>query len=185
MMIIAGVDYSLTSPSVCVFSGDTWDWKQCKFYYLAKRAKSIVTDGQFFGTEYPEFTCDAHRYDNLGNWVYNIVSAAGVEEVFIEGYAFGATGRVFQIAENTGMLKHALWRHKIPFDTFPPTVIKKFASGVGNAKKEKMEEAFIAETGINIRDRLSLSEKSSNPSSDIIDAYFIAKFGWNTLMKCR
>jgi hypothetical protein len=48
-----------------------------------------------------------------------------------------------------------------------------------------MEEAFIAETGINIRDRLSLSEKSSNPSSDIIDAYFITKFGWNTLMKCR
>jgi Holliday junction resolvasome RuvABC endonuclease subunit len=181
MMIIAGVDYSLTSPSVCVFTGDTWDWKQCKFYYLAKRAKSIVTDGQFFGTEYPEFTCDAHRYDNLGNWVYNIVSAAGVEEVFIEGYAFGATGRVFQIAENTGMLKHALWRHKIPFDTFPPTVIKKFASGAGNANKEKMYEAFLAETGMNIRERLDLPEKQWNPLSDIVDAYYIAKKGFETL----
>ena len=180
-MIIAGVDYSLTSPSVCVFSGDTWSHHGCKFYYLAKRAKSIVTDGQFFGTEYPEFTCDAHRYDNLGNWVYNIVSAAGVEEVFIEGYAFGATGRVFQIAENTGMLKHALWRHKIPFDTFPPTAIKKFASGVGNANKEKMYEAFLAETGMNIRERLDLPEKQWNPLSDIVDAYFITKKGFETL----
>ena len=180
-MIIAGVDYSLTSPSVCVFSGDTWSHHGCKFYYLAKRAKSIVTDGQFFGTEYPEFTCDAHRYDNLGNWVYNIVSAAGVEEVFIEGYAFGATGRVFQIAENTGMLKHALWRHKIPFDTFPPTVIKKFATARGNANKEKMYEAFLAETGMNIRERLDLPEKQWNPLSDIVDAYYIAKKGFETL----
>lgn len=180
-MILAGVDYSLTSPSVCVFDGDTWSHSSCKFYYLVKRAKSIVTDGQFFGFEYPEFTSDAHRYDNLGNWVLNIVKEAGAQEVFIEGYAFGATGRVFQIAENTGLLKHALWRAKIPFDVYPPTVVKKTGSGKGNSNKEAMYMAFLEETGINIRDRLGVSEKQWNPLSDIVDAYYITKHGFNTL----
>lgn len=180
-MIIAGVDYSLTSPSVCVFSGDTWSHHGCKFYYLVKRAKSVVTGGQFYGSEYPEYLCDAHRYDNLASWSYNIMKKNLVEEVFIEGYAFGATGRVFQIAENTGMLKHHLWKNKLPFDVFPPTVIKKFATGKGNANKEKMYEAWLAETNIDIHKTLDVSEKQWNPLSDIVDAYYIAKKGFETL----
>ena len=39
-----------------------------------------------------------------------------------------------------------------------------------------MQEAFINETGINLKDKLSMTEKQWNPSSDIIDAYFVCKY---------
>ena len=44
-----------------------------------------------------------------------------------------------------------------------------------------MYEAFLAETGMNIRERLDLPEKQWNPLSDIVDAYYIAKKGFETL----
>ena len=181
-VIVAGIDYSLTSPSVCVHAGTSWDVANCKFYYLVKRAKSVVTDGQFYGAEYPEFSNDQHRHDNLAQWSLKILLDNRVEEAFLEGYAFGATGRVFHIAENTGHLKYTMWRHKIPFDVYTPSAIKKFASGKGNANKEKMYEAFLAETGVDIRRKLDImSEKQWNPISDIADAYYIAKMGHATL----
>lgn len=42
-----------------------------------------------------------------------------------------------------------------------------------------MYESFIAETGVDIRARLDIiSTKNWNPISDIIDAYYIAKYGF-------
>ena len=59
-----------------------------------------------------------------------------------------------------------------------PTTIKKFATGKGNANKEKLYDAFVEETGIDIRKTLDISNKSWNPVSDIVDAYYIAKYGF-------
>jgi hypothetical protein len=87
--------------------------------------------------------------------------------------------KVFHIAENTAILKYNLWDAQIEFDIIPPTVIKKFATGKGNANKEKMYEAFVNENpGVDLRSWLT--PRSSNvisPVSDIVDAYFIAKYG--------
>ena len=93
----------------------------------------------------------------------------------------GSTGRVFNIAENAGLLKHYLWKSNISYNVVPPTVIKKFATGKGNANKEKLEQAFIEETGINIKEMLNMSDKQWNPSSDIIDSYYICKYGVNNV----
>lgn len=182
-MIVAGIDYSLTSPSICVIDADIWQFDKCEFYYIVKKEKNVVTDGrQFFGTVYPEYLCDAHRYDNLTNWSLDILMDSHVEKVFMEGYAFNAVGRIFQIAENTGMLKHSMWKNKIPYDVFPPSLIKKFATTKGNANKEAMYESFLEETGIDIRKKLDIrSEKQWNPLSDIVDAYYIAKCGFMSI----
>jgi Holliday junction resolvasome RuvABC endonuclease subunit len=107
----------------------------------------------------------------------NIITSNKVEHVYLEDYAFGATGRVFHIAENTGILKYNLWQNDIPIVTIPPTVIKKFATGKGNANKETLQEHFITETGIDIKTQLQLTLKQWNPSSDIIDSYYICKYG--------
>ena len=87
---------------------------------------------------------------------------------------------VRSIAENTGLLKHKMWKNKIPFKSFPPTVIKKFATGKGNANKEVMYEAFVDEllTPTDLKERLTpKATKVRNPISDLVDAYFIAKCG--------
>jgi Holliday junction resolvasome RuvABC endonuclease subunit len=100
-----------------------------------------------------------------------------IDLVVIEGYAMGAKGLVFNIAENTGCLKQMLWVDGIKFITPAPTTVKKFATGKGNSNKEKMEEAFVAETGVDVRVPINQT-KGSNPSSDIIDSYYMAKFGF-------
>ena len=73
-----------------------------------------------------------------------------------------------------------MWKNKIPFKSYPPTVIKKFATGKGNANKEVMYESFVDEllTPTDLKERLTpKATKVKNPVSDLVDAYFIAKCG--------
>jgi Holliday junction resolvasome RuvABC endonuclease subunit len=180
MSVIAGIDYSMTSPSICVHIGTEWSFNNCKFFYMMKKDKHIVITEQLKGTLYPEWSCDPERYDNLSQWSIGILKEYSVEKAYIESYSFGSVGRVFQIAENTGALKYQLWKKDIPYDVYPPTMIKKFGTGKGNANKEKMWESFKEETGYNIFNIIAIEEgKNWNPVSDIVDAYYIAKLGFH------
>lgn len=102
--------------------------------------------------------------------------------VGIEDYAYAAKGRVFHIAENTGILKYKLFQQGIPVDTIPPTVVKKNATGKGNADKESMYSAFVSETGLMLKDIITPNKKDvGNPVSDIVDSYYICKSLWQTI----
>lgn len=179
-MVVAGIDYSLSSPAICVHKGLEWDYKNCMFFYFVKREKFLEAEMQFYPNLYPCYNDDLERYEKLSNWSLNIISKQKVEKAYIEGYAFGAVGRVFQIAENAGLLKYMISRvHKIQYEVFAPTVIKKFATGKGNANKEKMYDAFFSETGVDIRDKCGIINHNQwNPVSDIVDSYYIAKLGF-------
>ena len=63
----------------------------------------------------------------------------------------------------------------IPVFTIAPTVIKKFATGKGNAKKDMMLSNFITSTGCDVRQVLDYA--GDNPISDIVDSYFICEYG--------
>jgi Holliday junction resolvasome RuvABC endonuclease subunit len=172
-----GIDLSLTSPSLCVYSEGEFSLPRCTFYYLTGIKKSIVDSTQLQGELWPDYACDPQRYDIISTWVIDKIKHHNVKHAFIEGYAFNAVGRVFQIAENTGILKYKLWQHGIDCITVPPTVIKKYATGKGNANKEAIQTSFITETGFNLKDVLKLTDKQWNPSSDIIDSYYVCKYG--------
>jgi Holliday junction resolvasome RuvABC endonuclease subunit len=109
----------------------------------------------------------------------SIIQPVDANRIVLEGYSFGSTGRVFHIAENIGLLKHKMWEAKIKFDVIAPTAIKKFATGKGNANKEKMQEAFVDETNIDVKLVLSQSEKQWSPSGDIIDSYYMCKYAFD------
>ena len=188
---IAGIDYSLTSPAICVYTTENddrlFDFDRCDCHYLlaSKRQRQSPAWthglGNLHPVEYPDYKTDEERHEKLSVWAYQIVQ--GCEEVFIEGYAFATSGtsHVRSMAENTGHLKQILWKKKIPFISVPPTVIKKFATGKGNSNKEKMYEAFTAEvlTPLDLKERLTPKAKSiKNPVSDIVDSYFICKYGY-------
>lgn len=180
-MIIAGIDYSLTSPAICVHEGDQWNFDNCTFYYMVKRDKLLESEKGFNPTLYPEYDHDIERFTKLSDWSLNILKKHQVTHVNIEGYAFGAVGRVFQIAENAGLLKYSIYKEGMQSFVYAPTVIKKFATGKGNATKEKMYDAFFSETGVDIREKVGImSVKQWNPISDIVDSYYIAKFGFET-----
>ena len=188
MKKIAGIDYSLTSPAICVYKDENdgfFDFDKCVVHYLSNNEKQrqlAARSGlENIRTEpYPEWKSEEERHEKLATWAYNIVQ--GCEEVFLEGYAFATSAQagVRSIAENTGLLKHKMWKNKITFKTYPPTVIKKFATGKGNSNKEKMYEAFVGEllTPNDLKEQLTpKAKKIINPISDIVDSYFIVKAG--------
>jgi len=121
---------------------------------------------------------DQERYENIASWVLTILAEFKKEEVviLIEDYSFGSKGKVFNLAENCGILKYMLYKNGYKFFTVPPTVVKKYATGKGNATKEKMYEAFLNETFIDLHSIISPTTKLGSPTTDIVDAWYIAKY---------
>ena len=180
---VAGIDYSLTSPAICIAeiinSYITFD--NCKFHYM-KQNKSQGSFDKIFAYEYPEYTDDIDRFSKLASWTIECIRWFDdrASEIYLEDYAFAATGRVFHIAENMGILKKQLRETKFKYITIPPTVIKKHATGKGNANKELMYETFLSESHVDLQSQLSpKSTKISNPVSDIVDSFYICKTGFH------
>ena len=181
-MIIAGIDYSLRGPAICVFKGEgDFDFKLCKFYYLTdtkKYAKTFLTN--IHGSIFEEYNHECERYDTISSWAVDV--CFGCEEVAIEGYAYGAKGRVFHIAENTCILKYKFFQNTIPVDVITPSEIKKRATGNGNANKDAMHTAFSRETGYNLLSIMTPGKKEvSNPVSDVVDSYYVCKRLWQKI----
>ena len=186
MRIIAGIDYSLTSPAICVWKSTDdrlFNFDDCALYYLEiPKRRGPTPHGilNIHADPYPEWETEEERHELLSKWTMSIITGC---EVFIEGYAFATSGtsHVRSIAENTGLLKHKMHKVKQSFTSVPPTVIKKYATGKGNANKEIMYDAFCAEilTPSDLKFRLTpKSKKLRNPVTDIVDSYFICKYGW-------
>jgi Holliday junction resolvasome RuvABC endonuclease subunit len=178
MTVICGIDWSMTSPAICIHDGDEWSIDNCTFYYLTPKNKFLIYTGQVRGMLYEEFQSQQQRFDNLSNWALKNIDAHGAKKVGLEGYSYGSTGsRLFEIGENTGMLKYKMWKSDIDFEVYAPTSVKKFACGKGNANKERVWEAFIAETGLNLFHLIGQEVgKVWNPVSDMVDSYYMCKY---------
>ena len=187
-----GIDYSLSSPGVCVNTSEgEFDYEDCTFYFLTNTKKydatfcrPFVTNVRYIGTPHKPYTNEPERYSQIADWVVDIIKSYGdattgsnriKPTIQIEDYSFGSTGRVFHIAENLGLLKYKLkiecgWDYKL----LPPSVIKKFATDKGNANKEMMLHAFEKDTDTNLAQVFNTTSKT--PVSDVADAYFICKY---------
>ena len=152
-----GIDYSLTSPAICIDDGTL------KFYYLTTKKKWVGKQSEnIIGYEHKEWTDPIERFKNISDFVMDILYTnplfeQPVYDIYIEGYSFGSKGQgLFQIV---------------------PSVVKKGATGKGNADKDMMYEAFLKETKIDLKKILD-TDKVGNPLSDIVDSYFIQKVGY-------
>lgn len=174
MTRIVGIDYSLSCPAICVLENDIFN-----FHYLTSKKKLIgkfKTNNDKFtirGYQHEDYYNSEDRFDKISNWAMTIVNEGDL--VNIEGYSFGSSGMVFQIAENAGILKHKLYKKGIKYQITPPSASKKLATGKGSAKKELMCGAFVEQTGFDIF-KVFGTDKSTSPINDIVDAYFLCKF---------
>jgi Holliday junction resolvasome RuvABC endonuclease subunit len=117
------------------------------------------------------------RFKNIADWSINILKTYKVTHVGLEDYAKRALGPVFTIGENTGILKYRIQTElNIPIRLIAPTVIKKFAHGKGSGGKEPMYAAWESDTKIDLKGLLQPKRKLDSPTTDIVDAYFIAGF---------
>ena len=165
---IIGIDYSLTSPAICVMNGD-----KLNFYYLTSKKKY---DGKMAdnieGQLHDDWDNPMHRFGLISDWVFYVLYDLheGDYEIFIEGYSFGSKGQaVFQIAENCGILKYKLQMSpSMLYETIVPSVVKKYASGKGNADKQLMYDSFTKHTGVDLMkmfDMDKLNDANLRPSA--------------------
>jgi len=157
----------MTSPAFTIYDGTTFNT-----HYLVARDRDLVLGRETSETLkprlYPQWTHNTERYSKLADWVCDELMWQKRPVVCIEDYAFSARGRVFHIGENTGILKYKLNKCGLRFESVTPQIVKKYATGKGNAKKVDMYEAFIEDTGIELA--------KVKQWSDIADSYWIAKW---------
>jgi len=182
---IVGIDYSLTSPAVCINNEGEY-----MFYYLTSKKKYIgQMSKNIIGYEHQEYDTPIKRFSQISDWAINTFNRLTYDlknlKVFIEGYSFGSKGQaIFQIAENCGILKYRLQQLNLSYDTVVPSVVKKGATGKGNADKDMMYEAFLKETKIDLK-KIFDTDKVGNPISDIADSYFIQKVGYENIKSTK
>ncbi len=174
-----GIDYSLSSPAICVCKGP-FEFKNCKIYYLTnvKKYEGDFYNGQINGRLHLPYTTETQRHDQISTWAMSIIGTT-IHNIFIEGYSFGSKGLVFNLAENMGTLKHKLYKLNKRFESIVPGRVKKNATGKGNADKLKMYEQFVKDTGIDLMKEFDQT-KLNNPVTDVVDAYYVAKAGYDT-----
>lgn len=167
-MILCGIDYSMTSPAICVYNTNTpLLFDNCQFYSICN-IKNKPSRKNIHYTEMKEYHSDEHRFDLLSDWALEVMKVNNVSTSIIEGYSFGSkSSRIFQIGENGGVLKSKIYKSGIEIVKIPPTEVKKTFHGKGNASKELMIEALYQLESVKI------GEGSKSPIGDIVDSYAI------------
>ena len=173
-----GIDYSLSSPAICVCTGQ-FKFENCKIHYLTsvKKYEGDFCNGQINGRLHLPYTSETQRHDQISKWALSVINSS-IHNIFIEGYSFGSKGLVFNLAENMGTLKHKLYKLDKEFKSIVPGRVKKNATGKGNADKLKMYEQFVKDTKINLMKEFDQT-KLNNPVTDVVDAYYVAKAGYD------
>lgn len=174
-MILAGIDYGYTSPSICIYNtNDTLDFLNLKFFNLTDKKRVVGVYDNIQIANFPDYSTQEERFRNIASWASNVLSSNVVNEACIEGYSFGASsGLVFQIAENTSLIKQYMNMNGIPFTSTPPSQVKRNFTGKGNAKKPDMVDMFHNTfPGYVLHDILKVNPMAK-PIDDLCDAYAI------------
>jgi len=172
---VVGIDYSTSSPAICINVG-----KEIDIHFLTTVRKNMgqYQNGrfQFAGSHLPKFSLKIQHYDFIAKWAMGVIDLYDIDHIFIEDYAFAATGKVFHIGENTGLLKYRLYKRDYAFQMVAPTMVKKFATTKGNGNKDQMLAQFNMENNIDLRK--VIGTKTENPISDIVDSYYIWQYAY-------
>jgi Holliday junction resolvasome RuvABC endonuclease subunit len=143
MAKVIGLDLSLTSTAMVVGTGDAF----------------VLDTGKLRGPERLAFIRDT------------VLEAlpVGCGPVFVEGYSFASKFNREALGELGGVVRVALWEAGVQYVEVPPTTLKMYATGKGNATKTAMVVAA--------RERLGMSELDDN----VADALWLHALGVHVL----
>ena len=89
--------------------------------------------------------------------------------VMVEGYSFGSkNSHAHALGELGGVIRMAMLENGFPFVEVPPSNVKKFATGKGNASKGEVMSATSVRTGI---------VWAGKGAEDICDAFVLEQMG--------
>jgi Holliday junction resolvasome RuvABC endonuclease subunit len=182
-MRVYGIDYSMTSPAICLFDGEEWSVRyltSTERHVREYTFETILGKVNVSGDPHKElWQSQEQRFHNISEWAMACIDDVEAK-VVVEDYAMGAKGKVFHIAENCGLLKYKLWSEGFKFETLAPTALKKFATGKGNADKNSMHTQFVKDTGVDLMKEMTPNAKDCvSPVSDVVDSFYLAKWAWS------
>ena len=157
MSLIIGIDPSLTSTGIVVLRGNKVE--------LAVTTKNKPELGTIDRVRliYERIVCVAENLTDGEKW-------QAPDLIVIEGFSYGSKGRsVFDIAYLGWRIREELERLRtednIPWLEVPPSQLKKFATGQGNANKEIILQQVYKRWGVEFSD------------NNQADAYVLAQIG--------
>lgn len=75
-----------------------------------------------------------------------------VDLVALEGYAYGRPQQATAIGELGGVIRHFFYNQGRPMVVIPPSTLKKYATGKGNATKPDMRMELYKRSGLDVTD---------------------------------
>ena len=176
-MIISGCDLSKNSPGIVKLilddtTLDIIDVQSLGFTSVKKNEQAGVV---FY--KKTEFNYSQDQFLMIENCIFNFLKDATY--IALEDYAYGGSGNITDLAEFCGIfkLKQFLDGKKIRIYDIPS--IKIFGTGKGNSDKLSMYQYFLKHQGMkpNISTMPPVTKGSGvSPTSDIVDAFWIASF---------
>lgn len=129
--------------------------------YAYEAPQGVVT-----GKVVPKKLKGLERLEYVLESVEGLLATTRPDLVVYEGYAMGKfAGRSFDLGELGGLLKMAIWTRRIRILLVPPSSLKLFATGKGNADKEAVMKAMSKHRG------------ALFTSDDEADAYALLQLG--------
>jgi crossover junction endodeoxyribonuclease RuvC len=162
-MILAGIDQSLTGTGITIYNNS---YK----YYLLESFKEKSSSPSI------EYT---RRLMSIVRDIKEILIFHNVDAVAIEGMSFGSKGRaIFELGGLSHMIREMMLIESMKFIVSPPTVIKKYWTGKGNASKDVMiEEAYNKSCDINITKNYGTKKEPNIKYDDnIVDSRALCDF---------
>lgn len=173
MMILAGIDYSMTSPAICIYDSSKPLTFENLFFYNRNDIKKVQgvkgnvhIEPHEVWDKIPEL-----RYRQIAAWAVDKLVKHKVDLVSLEGYSMGSSsGLVFNIAENTSVLKQMMFDKGLKFVSNSPSSVKKNFQGKGNAKKDQMCEEFYKRLGVKPFEIFG-GKQYDAPENDLVDSF--------------
>lgn len=183
-MIIAGLDLSLTSSGLVKFYLDS-DLQVTKVEYNGfTSTKSNQSDLIHYYSK-KQFKNNTDK----ASWMIPIVESfiQDTDYIALEGYAYGASGHVFDLAEFAGVIKYNAFNASKAIRIYPPTAIKKYFAKNGIADKTSMYRAYqdyicSYKFSIDHLPEVCDGKKGASPTSDIVDSFAITDLLYTELL---
>lgn len=201
--ILVAIDFSIKSPGIAIYQNNNKTFlispsEHVKTNYTFESKNYVVSfiPNNFIkknkiNVKKDYFKRLKHNAEFTFNVLNSVLSTLKYNKIhfYIEGFSYGGSGKTHDIAECTGIFKYLILKHYNCFcEDVPPTVIKKFGTGHGNAPKDDVVSAFIDDKNnkeiiaifrkiikkMNTGSKKDIIYKS--PFNDIVDALFLLHY---------
>ena len=139
-MIIAGIDYSLTCPAICVHDSHDGDFNfHNAFFFFRSNLQRFdkFNENRICGENHGPWKTDEERYDDIASWALEILmSVHRVDKVYLEGYSYGSTGKVFNIGSTKQL-------QEVFYDILKLPILKKTPKGKPSTNEDVLQELSL------------------------------------------